>query len=68
MTINNNYNKKERALESTFFYYVYFYFFFFFLIAGRLQEKTLKQLAIKSHTYNTHTENLLKVDHFARNH
>lgn len=29
-------------------------FFYFFLLVGRLQEKTLKQLAIKSHTYNTH--------------
>jgi len=56
VTVNNNYNKRERALDFTFFLFIMrvLIYFFLFLLVGRLQEKTLKQLAIKNHTNNTH--------------
>lgn len=42
------------SFEFDFFLIYYAYLLFLFLLVGRLQEKTLKQLAIKNHTNNTH--------------
>lgn len=58
MTANNNScNKRVNELGLDIFPQFLFLFLVYvapFLLVGRLQVKTLKQLAIKSRTYNTH--------------
>lgn len=48
MTVDHNCNESERGFGFDLFLFFFLVCIFIFLLEGRLQEKTLKQLAVKS--------------------